>query len=127
MLGSIVKARDYLTKLKGEYPGIEIPFYMFREWYDPEKRFFFDCEDCNLAACRDERLGFKQFSSFRVFLIVKGEEGYAVKNISYPNTGHTSLEAWVPRFEKNLKPSTLLSLSVSGVDLVDELGFSYRT
>jgi len=41
--GSIVKARDYLTALKSEYPGVEIPFYMFREWYGTEQKIFFDC------------------------------------------------------------------------------------
>ncbi len=125
--GSIVKARDYLTKLRSEYPGVEIPFYMFREWYGAERKIFFDCENGDLEACRDERLGFKQFSYFRVFFIVRSEEGYAVKGISYPNIGNSSLESWVPRFEKNLKPSTLMSLSASGSELVDEIGFSYRT
>jgi len=72
--GSIVKARDYLTALKSEYPGVEIPFYMFREWYGTEQKIFFDCENGDLEDCRDERLGFKQFSYFRVFFIVKSEE-----------------------------------------------------
>ncbi len=124
---SIVKARDHLTTLESEYPGIEIPFYMFREWYGAEQKIFFDCENGDLEACLDERLGFKQFPYFRVFFIVKSEEGYTVKAISYPNIGKRSLESWVPRFEKNLKPSTLMSLSASGSELVDELGFSYRT
>ena len=125
--GSIVKARDYLTTLKSEYPGMEIPFYMFHEWYGTEQKIFFDCENGDLEACRDEKLGFKHFPYFRVFFIVKSEEGYTVKGISYPNIGNSSLESWVPRYEKNLKPSILMSLSASGAELVDELGFSYRT
>jgi len=32
----------------------------------------------------------------------------------------------VPRFEKNLKPSTLVSLSASGSELVDEIGFQLQ-
>jgi len=49
-----------------------------------------------------------------------------VKGISYPNIGNSSLESWVPRFEKNLKPSTLVSLSASGSELVDEIVFQLQ-
>jgi hypothetical protein len=123
---SILNAIEYLEFLREEYEGIEVPFYMFREWISVEERFFFDCEGEDLAGCLEEKIGFEGFSHFRVFLIVEGEGGYAVKDISYPNVGNSSFTIWAPRFERNLKPAALMSLNASGVELVKELGYSYR-
>lgn len=123
---SILKAEEYLESLNTKYPGIEVPFYKFREWYSTKERFFFDCKENSLKTCLKNRIEFESFSYFRVFFIVKKRDTYMIKDIIYPNIAERNLKSWVLGYEKNLKSSTIMSINASGVYFVDELGYSYN-
>lgn len=123
---SIIKSEDYLNSLKSTYPNINVPLYKFREWFSTKDKIFFDCEEAGVETCLEEKKSFKQYSQFKVFHILKNGEKYVIKDVIYPNIGNASLVEWIPRYEKNLKGATLMSLSAAGQEYVDELGFSYR-
>ena len=122
----IEKTAQLLDELKKRYPGIKSPFKL-KTYYSVEQQVFFNC-DSEPEECLQRELTEAEPPEFRVFYVTqdKADESYKLSETAYENFPVSSLEKWVPRYHKQLKPGGEAGLEASGKKYVEYIGAEIR-
>jgi hypothetical protein len=123
---SIIDTNEILIDLRKRYPGIETRNYVFRMFYSTEHMVFFDCDGVP-QDCLTNALTRVDYPRFVAYAVVEDASGHIyVMNVSYTNLGKETLEKFVNRYPKQLKPSSEMALQLSDRKYVEYIGASYE-
>ena len=122
----ITDATAVLAELRNRHPDIEIRDYAFRRLYSTEYMIFFDC-DGESEKCLTDALTRVDYPRFVAYAIVEDTSGHRiVMDVSYSNLGGETLERFVRRYPRQLRPSSELALQLSDRRYVEYIGASYE-
>ena len=122
----IIDTSTVLVELRKKYPGIETRDYAFRRLYSTENMVFFDCDGVS-ESCLSDSLNRVDYSRFIAYAIVKEISGHLyVMDVSYTNLGRESLEKFVKRYPRQLRPSSEMALQLSDRKYIEYIGASYE-
>ena len=123
----IVSSNEFLAQLEFEFGGLKTPRYKFREFFETEKRVFFDARDHDRAGTLEQLLDRQNLRSFVAFLLTRGSDGSPkILDISFANLVTETLRKFMNRYGSQLEPSAKMSLAASGLEYLRLVGFSYR-
>ncbi len=122
----IKKTSQLLEELRGRYPELKTP-YRLKTYYNTEYQVFFNC-DTEPEKCLQQILTDSHPPSFRVFYITqdKDDQSYKLTETAYANFPETSIDKWIPRYHKQLKPGGEAGLEASGKKYVEYVGAEVR-
>jgi hypothetical protein len=123
---SIIDTNKILDELRKRYPGIETKDYAFRKLYSKEHMVFFDCDGVP-QDCLNNALTRVDYPRFIAYVVVEDALGHRyIMDVSYTNLGKETLEKFVKRYPKQLKPSSEMALQLSDRKYIEYVGASYE-
>jgi len=122
----IIDATTILAELRKRHSNIESRDYIFRRLYSTEHMIFFDCNR-ESEKCLTEVLTRVDYPRFVAYAVVEDTTGQRyIMNVSYANLGKETLEKFVKRYPRQLKPSSEMALQLSDRKYIEYIGASYE-
>jgi hypothetical protein len=122
----IINTTVLLAELRNRHPGIESRDYTFKRLYSTDHMIFFDCYGAS-EKCITDVLNRVDYPRFVVYIVVEDTSGrHYILDVSYANMGRETLEKFVKRYPRQLRPSSEMALQLSDRKYIEYIGASYE-
>lgn len=119
----ILESSLYIEDLESKYGKLRRVLGVMGRWFSRSKRLFFDCEEQDRVGCLEHLFESRDIDALMVYYIVKGEDGYQLRDTRFRNIYGQTLERLVNHYHTVLEPSMQYGLKVGRLDYVECIGY----